>query len=103
MIEVGTEDWQYPSSLTNQYLCGCPLRADVVNFLRSLLGGSWLVISGVICRVTIVITIIRGLITPVITTHEPPSISRGERSLSGVARVLQSCEICVARRVGTAV
>ena len=30
-------------------------------------------ISRVISRVTIVITYIRGLITPVITTHEPPS------------------------------
>ena len=39
----------------------------------SLLGVSWVVISGVISRVTIVITHIRGLITPFITTHEPPS------------------------------
>ena len=31
-----------------------------------LLGGSWVVISGVR-------TVIRGLITPLITTHEPPS------------------------------
>ena len=38
-----------------------------------LLGGSWVVISEVISRVTIVITQIRGLITPLITTHEPPS------------------------------
>ena len=29
----------------------------------------------VISRVTILITYIRGLITPIITTHEPPSIS----------------------------
>ena len=35
-----------------------------------LLGGSWVVIS----RVTILITHIRGLITPLITTHEPPSM-----------------------------
>ena len=42
---------------------------------QTLLGGSWVVISGVITRVTIVITYIRGLIliTPLITTHEPPS------------------------------
>ena len=39
----------------------------------SLLGGSWAVISGVISKVTIVITHIRGLITPLTTTHEPPS------------------------------
>ena len=37
------------------------------------LGGSWVVISGVISRVTITTTHIRGLITPLITTHEPPS------------------------------
>ena len=65
--------------------------------LPKLLGGSWVVISGVISRVTILITHIRGLITllittlnpkpynpkdpfkgtllitPLITTHEPPS------------------------------
>ena len=38
-----------------------------------VLGGSWVVISGDISRVTIVITPIRGLIAPLITTHEPPS------------------------------
>ena len=31
------------------------------------------VIGGVISRVTIIITHIGGLITPLITTHEPPS------------------------------
>ena len=39
----------------------------------TLLGGSWLAISRVRSRVTIVITFIRGFITPLITTHEPPS------------------------------
>ena len=34
---------------------------------------SWVVISGVISRVTIVVTHIGELITPFITTHEPPS------------------------------
>ena len=38
-----------------------------------LLGGSWGAISGVISRVAVIITYIRGLITPLITTHEPPS------------------------------
>ena len=38
-----------------------------------LLGGSWVVISGVRSKVTILITLVRGLITPLITTHEPPS------------------------------
>ena len=40
---------------------------------KLLLVGSWAAISGVISRVTISITHIRGLITPLITTHEPPS------------------------------
>ena len=38
-----------------------------------LLGGSWIVISRAISRITMVITYIRGLITPLIATHEPPS------------------------------
>ena len=38
-----------------------------------LLGGSWVVISGLISRVPIVITHIKGLITPLITNPEPPS------------------------------
>ena len=41
-----------------------------------LLGGSWVLITWVISRVTITITRIRGLITPLITTHEPPSRAR---------------------------
>ena len=44
-------------------------------FQLFLLGGSWVVISGVISRVTILITHIRGLISPLITTHEPPSMT----------------------------
>ena len=38
-----------------------------------ILGGSWVVVSGVISKVTVIITHIRGLITPLKTTHEPPS------------------------------
>ena len=38
-----------------------------------MLGGSWVVINGVISRVTIILTHIRGRKTPLITTHEPPS------------------------------
>ena len=38
-----------------------------------LLGGSWVVIGGVITRVTIVTTHVEGPITLLITTHEPPS------------------------------
>ena len=38
-----------------------------------ILGGSWVVISRIISRVTVLITHIRGLLTPLITTPEPPS------------------------------
>ena len=38
-----------------------------------LLGGSWVVISGVISPLIWVITIVTLLITPEITPHEPPS------------------------------
>ena len=41
--------------------------------LCSRLGGSWILRSRVISRVTILITHIRGLITLLITTPEPPS------------------------------
>ena len=37
------------------------------------LGGSWVVISRVISRITILITLIRGLIPLLITIHESPS------------------------------
>ena len=39
-----------------------------------LLGGSWVVISGRISRVSILITHIRGLIALLMTTHEPSSM-----------------------------
>ena len=42
-------------------------------FQGALLGGSWVVINGVKSRVTILITHIRVLITPLITTHEHSS------------------------------
>ena len=35
--------------------------------------GSWVPISRVISRATITMTLLRGLITPLISTHEPPS------------------------------
>ena len=38
--------------------------------MASLLGGSWVVISGVISPLICIVTL---LITPFITTHEPPS------------------------------
>ena len=45
--------------------------------VKGLLGGSWVVISGLISRATIVLTYVRGRISPLITTHEPPSMVWG--------------------------
>ena len=50
-----------------------PAGDDRISGEGSILGGSWEVISGVISRATVTITHIRGLITPLIATHEPPS------------------------------
>ena len=46
---------------------------------KPLLGGSWVVISGVISPLIWVITIVTLLITPLITNHEPPSRALGLR------------------------
>ena len=43
------------------------------SYTATLLGGSWVVVSRVTSRVTLVITYLRGPITPLIATHEPPS------------------------------
>ena len=71
-----------------------------------LLGGSWVVISRVISSVTILITHIRGLITPLITTPEPPSASGLGRVFFRVGfigfRVLQALTTWIATlRSGT--
>ena len=50
-----------------------PLPAESVPTLKTILGGSGVVMSGVISKATIIITHIRGLITPLRTTHAPPS------------------------------
>ena len=42
--------------------------------LQGVLGGSWVAGSGVISRLTIVLTHISGLITPLITTLNPKSL-----------------------------
>ena len=57
----------------------------------SLLGGSWVVINRVISRVTIVITHIRGLITPSITTHERPSRPKTTWRLRGDSASWPGC------------
>ena len=49
-----------------------------------LLGGSWVVISGVISPLRWVITIVTLLITPLITTHEPPSIGYRASGLGSI-------------------
>ena len=56
--------------------------------------GSWVVISGVRSRVTIVITHIRGFRTLLITTHEPPS-SRASYSMEIdiIVTVEQTCNV----------
>ena len=41
--------------------------------VKGLLGGSWVVISGVISPLIWAITIVTLLISPPITTNEPPS------------------------------
>ena len=51
-----------------------------------LLGGSWVVVNGLISRITIVITYIRGLITPLVTAREPPSTLNGRYSFPSPAR-----------------
>ena len=42
-----------------------------------VLGGSWAVKNGAKSKVTVVTTQIRGLITRLITAHEPPSMGSG--------------------------
>ena len=57
-----------------------------------LLGGSWAVIIGrVVSRITILITPIRGPITPHITTHEPPGLG-----FTGLSRLLMLAGRCAA-------
>ena len=53
-----------------------PRPQGLVSVHKLVLGGSWVVTSGVISRGTITITHIGGLITPLITAHEPPSRSQ---------------------------
>ena len=51
---------------------------------QTLLGGSWVVKSGFIRRVTVAITHIRVLITPLVMTHQPPSRQCGPPQLPWV-------------------
>ena len=45
----------------------------IVGIRVLVLGGSWVVIRGVVSKIAILTTLIKGLITPLMTTHEPPS------------------------------
>ena len=69
-LKLGMCPWPAGSSSLR-----CDLRVcrRATSWPKTPLGGSWVVISGVISKVNIVITQVRGLITPLITTHEPPS------------------------------
>ena len=56
--------------------CRVERSLDEVNTLR----GSWVVMTGGISRVPILTTQTRGLLTPLIATHEPPSRGVGFRT-----------------------
>ena len=47
----------------------------LLSTLITILGGSWVVRSGVISHLSRVVSIVTLLITLLITTHEPPSMS----------------------------
>ena len=64
--------------------------AVIAGFDSSILGGSWVVISRVLSGVTILLTHILGLMTPLITTHEPPS-SGYWKELAGIWRSVYRC------------
>ena len=53
----------------------------------ALLGGSWVVISGAISPLILVITIVALLITLLITTREPPSINSLGFGFPGLERL----------------
>ena len=63
---------------------GTPYKPCLSFERSSTLGGSWVAISRVISRVTILITHIRGLITPLITTLSPKPLNpKPHKTLKG--------------------
>ena len=74
-----------------------PREVRFESYGRGLLGGSWVVISRVISPLIGVIVIVALLITPLITTHEPPSrVYRGFRvsrdaDLGQAVRCFRNC------------
>ena len=74
MIETTKKESYDSRCVMLEALNGCKSKETTTLTSKTLLGGSWVVISRVITRVTIlIVTPIRGLITPLITTPEPPS------------------------------
>ena len=50
--------------------------------MLNLIGGSWVVVNGVLSRAAVVMTSFGGLLAILITTHEPPSRSaKAQKSL----------------------
>ena len=65
-------EWQGPALTRSSPVV--PLKGSFKGLYEGrLLGGSWVVISGVVSLLIWVITIVALLLTPLITTHEPPS------------------------------
>ena len=60
-------------SVSCSWVSGCGISGLGIWGFRRLLGGSWVVISGVISPLIWVTSIVTLLITPLIPTHEPPS------------------------------
>ena len=61
---------QGPGILQGRLLIVLAMAGLVLMFRSAGRGGSWVVTTMVISRVTILITHISGLITPLITTHD---------------------------------
>ena len=57
-------------------------RNERTTIVLGILGGSWVVISRVLSPLIWVITTVTLLITPLITTHEPPTGASRKRAFS---------------------
>ena len=77
-LELWAPSSKTPENVTCHVECNLQGRevSDEVNTLR----GSWVVMTGGISRVPILTTQTRGLLTPLIATHEPPSRGVGFRT-----------------------
>ena len=84
-VGSGLQPWVQGVGFSAMRLC-----SKAASRSPSLLGGSWVVISRVIGSITTVITHIRGLLTPLITTLEPPS-SYDDSTCSASARRGSEC------------